>query len=296
MPRVSGSTKNPVISCELLPETRQRIASYANALVNQAHVIGHHDLNKQEFWDSGIFKSAVEQLRGKQAASTAEKKSFMQSVLEHLEGCGQIAKWEFKGSGERYDYEVTFPDGWISIIETKGCLDGNNTNIYERPPHADEFVVWSLCQNPGADPRHNAWSGLHTRLGAEVIHRQQRIDGVVIWDMVCGTAGRPCPKQTANPSRFTSVNKKKLPPPCLYLFPRSIPDPRNNPKPPCWKIKEVRLLNALWEQFKGNADDIVEVRIESRMTDARVERRTRFLKKGSEFSSSEWTVLKRARR
>lgn len=44
---------------------------------------------------------------------------------------------------------------------------------------------------PNRDSRHNVWSGLHTRLGAEVVHRRQIVEGVVIWDMLCGTPARP---------------------------------------------------------------------------------------------------------
>src|SRR5271165_934827 len=77
--------------------------------------------------------------------------------------------------------------------------------------------------NPGADPRHNAWSGIHTRLSAEIISRSQRVDGLDIWDMVCGTFGRPCPKLESDTTRFTVVGPYRLPPPCIYLFPVTIP-------------------------------------------------------------------------
>ena len=110
------------------------------------------------------------------------------------------------------------PDGRVAIIELKGCLDGNNTTIYERRPHAQEFIIWSLCTNPGADPRHNAWSGIHTRLSADIIERAQQVDGVVIWDMVCGTIGRPCPKVELDQSRITVVSHYELPPPCIYVL------------------------------------------------------------------------------
>ena len=91
--------------------------------------------------------------------------------------------------------------GQTAAIELKGCLDGNNTNIFERPPHAHEFIIWSVCTNPGADPRHNAWSGIHTRLSAEIISRHQLVDGIVIWDMVCGTIG-PTVSEAARPIRL----------------------------------------------------------------------------------------------
>jgi hypothetical protein len=226
----------------------------------------------------------------------AEKRAFMASALDHLAESGLIRAWTYQGAGERHDYQVTMPTGHISVVEAKGCMDGNNTNIFERPPQADEFVMWSLCQNPGSDPRHNAWSGIHTRLSAEIIHRRQRVDGLVVWDMVCGTAGRPCPKLIADATRATRLGEAHLvPPPCLYLFPRSIPDPRNNPTPACWQLEEVQLLHALWTGFSGNAADVVEVRIEARIEGVNTQRRTRFFRAGKEVAASKWASIRRAR-
>jgi hypothetical protein len=286
--------KPAVIPCELLPEVKKTIHTYAKELRDTAHTIGSHGLSRKQFWDSGIFRSAIERLRGIQAASMGEKRGFMDGVLNFMQSGGGIKEWKFTGSGERHDYEIKMTDGRICIVETKGCLDGNNTNIFERPSNADEFIIWSLCQNPGADPRHNAWSGIHTRLGAEIIHRKQKVDGLVIWDMVCGTSGRPCPKIRANPERQTHLNERILPPPCIYLFPRSIPDPKNNPNPPVWKINDVFLLRALFGTFHGEDSDVVEVHIEARMSGADVERKTTFLCLGDEIAESKWTPIKRA--
>lgn len=289
--------REPIIPCELLPETRDRIRSYAEALQARAPGIGNHGLNEREFWDSGIFQGAIERLRGQQAASLEIKRAFMTDILDFLRDGGEVAGWEFVGSRERHDYEVTLSGGRMSVIETKGCLDGNNTNIFERPPQADEFIIWSLCQNPGADPRHNAWSGIHTRLGAEIIHRGQTVDGVVIWDMLCGTAGRPCPKLAEDSTRATLIGDAHMvPPPCIFLLPRSIPDPRNNPRPPVHELEEVGLLAALCRAFKGDGSDVVKVEIEARMLGAELERMTRFSRMGGEFCCSAWTTIKRARR
>ncbi len=224
-----------------------------------------------------------------------EKRTFVAEVFDHLKSDGLIRGWEFVGSGERHDYEVKMLSGRTSIVETKGCLDGNNTNIFERPPQADEFIIWSLCQNPGSDPRHNAWSGIHTRLGAEVIHRRQRVDGLVIWDMVCGTPGRPCPKLQAGSRRTPISSTRGVPPPCLYLFPRSIPDARNNPSPPCWELGELELLHAFWTAFGGTPSDLVDVRIEVRIKGVNVQRRTHFFRQEAEITSSKWTTIRRAR-
>ncbi len=290
------SYDRPIIRCELFPETRKKIRDYAKALQGAAHSIGSHGLSEKEFQDSGIFRSAIEHLRGVQAASTSIKRAFVDSVLKHMENVGAISRWEFTGAGERHDYQVELSDGKVAIIETKGCLDGNNTNIFERPPQADEFIIWSLCQNPGADPRKNAWSGIHVRLGAEIIHRKQKVDGLVIWDMLCGTAGRPCPKFLADSERATVLFDRKLPPPCFYLFPRSIPDPRNNPHPKPWRLEEVGFLHALHKTFQGNEDDVVEIVIECKMEEAETQRRTRFVRNNVEIICSGWTSILRATR
>ncbi len=252
-------------------------------------------MSVDEFWQSGLFRAAVERLRGTQAATINEKRNFIERILDFLKGKGKIIDWRFSGSDERHDYEVHIGDSYICVIEAKGCLDGNNTNIFQRPPNADEFIIWSLCQNPGSDPRHNVWSGIHTRLGAEIIHRRERVDGLIIWDMLCGTKGRICPKLTGQLHRITSIDNLQLPPPCLYLFPRTIPDPRNNPGPACWNIGDVKFLDILYHAFRCDSQDVVEIGIEVRMSGSDVERRTIWKRDGVTITESKWTKIKRAR-
>jgi hypothetical protein len=287
--------KASIIPCRLLDSTRQTIDRYVDALQEKAAEIGDHGLSEDEFWESGIFRSAIEKIRGTQAATTEHKRGFVESVLDYLQQQSRITEWKFSGTGERHDYEVKMYNGRICVIETKGCLDGNNTNIFRRPSNADEFVIWSLCQNPGADPGHNAWSGIHTRLSAEIIHSRQLVDGVIIWDMVCGTKGRPCPKLQANPDRATHLSNRNVPPPCLYLFPRTIPDPRNNPAPSTHQLHELSFLQSLYDEFNGNQEDIVTVRIETRMAGADVERKTSYYRNNDKIAESNWTELRRSR-
>src|SRR5262249_38371132 len=143
-----------------------------------------------------------------------------------------------------------------AVIELKGCLDGNNTNIFERPAHAQEFIIWSVCTNLGADPRKNAWSGIHTRLSAEIIARQQRVDGLIVWDMVCGTIGRPCPKLGGKNERVPTVAHYALPPACVYVFPATISSPRNNPRPVAQSLDEVHILKAFHNCFSGKREEV----------------------------------------
>lgn len=286
----------PIIPCEITEEFQRTVANYTHALKDCAHKIGDHGLSDKDFWESGIFHSAIERLRGTQSASMTEKRKFMDEVLTFMQGKGKIIEYKFCGSGERHDYEVRLADNRMCAIETKGCLDGNNTNIFERPANADEFIIWSLCQNFGADPRRNAWSGMHTRLSAELIHRKQRVDGVVFWDMQCGSKARPCPRLSAGKADPIETESFSLPPPCIYLFPRTIPDPRNNPAPDCWKLDEVKFLSALASTFKCPKSEVASVRIEARMNGSDIERRTKYFRSSQCFLESNWTIVKRASR
>lgn len=291
-----ASASKPVIPCELSDERRQGIVDYADALRKAAPEVGGHGMSTEEFWRSGLFQSAIEKLRGSQAATTGGKHAFLGEVLGHLKNAGLIASYEFTGSGDRHDYQISFEDGWKTVFEAKGCLDGNNTNIFQRPSNADEFFIWSLCQNPGADPRHNVWSGLRTRLGTAMLAEKQRIDALIVWDMLCGTAARPCPKLAADPKRSTFLaGGRSVPPPCIYLFPRTLPEPRNNPAPPVWKLADLRFVSLLAKAFGARADEAVEVHIETRMNEAQLQRRTLLSTKAKTLHESGWTTLKRVR-
>ena len=283
-----------LVLCERTEAFNETVTNFVDNLQEVAHTIGNHGLTKEQFWESGIFRGAMERIRGTQSATMANKKDFMSAILEYLQQNKVIEKWDFSGAGERHDYEILLKDGWNTIIETKGCLDGNNTNIFERPPQADEFIIWSLCQNSASDPRYNAWSGIHTRLGAEIIHRRQLVDGVVIWDMLCGTTGRPCPKIKQNPSRLTKVDGFCVPPPCLFLMPRSVPNARNNSQPSTKKLDDMPFMKALFSVFKCNLSDIVEVSIAARMKESSVQRQTTFYRLNKEIKQSKWTPIKRA--
>jgi hypothetical protein len=292
-----SSPKQSVIPCKLLPEVRQAIENYAADLKRDAWKIGSHGLTKTEFKNSGLLHGAVEKLRGSQAATMALKRDFIAAILDFMKSKKRIESWEFTGAGERHDYQVEMPNGRLVVFEAKGCMDGNNTNIWQRPPNADEFFIWSMCQNPGADPGHNAWSGIHTRLGAKIIAEKEKVDGLVIWDRICGTPGRPCPKLKAQPKRKTKLlNDRIVPPPCIYLFPRTVPDPRNNPKPKVWRLEEITFLKALWECFNGNKNDIIEIHLHAKMEDVSVVRQTTLQRDGVVLTESKWTKIKRASR
>ena len=293
--KASSSSGSPVIPCTLSGETKAQIETYAAALEKAASSIGEHGLSPAQFEESGLFRSALERLRGRQAASMGVKRKFIAEVLDYLKTAGRITDAKFTGTSERHDYQVGVGPGHTAVFEAKGCLDGNNTTIFQRPPNADEFFIWSLCQNAGADPRKNVWSGIHTRLSATIIAEQIRVDALVVWDMCCGTIARPCPK-LADPTRATILAAgRKVPPPCIYLFPKSLPDPRNNPDPPVWTLSQLPMIAAMAESFGCREEELFTVHIKTRLEKHGVERITQLRQNGTLCRESAWTEVKRAR-
>ncbi|MEW6451190.1 MAG: hypothetical protein AB1490_11100 [Pseudomonadota bacterium] len=284
-----------VLPCQINEALQTKIREFAEILKTQAHTLGGHGLDEQEFYNSGLFRGAIERIRGQFSATMRDKREFVQNVLNHMQDGGFIGEWNVSGSENRHDYTIAMPSGRTAVIELKGCLDGNNTNIFERPPHAHEFIVWSVCSNPGADPRHNAWSGIHTRLSAEIISRSQRVDGLLIWDYVCGTVGRPCPKLSgADDPRYTKIGPFRLPPPCVFLFPATIPSPRNNPSPTPQALKDVEILKAFATCFKANENDINNVTITVAHDGADTVRATTIVRNGEVTRQSTMTAIRRS--
>jgi len=282
-----------VIPCAQDKKLKKLIEEFSDVLKVEAHKIGTHDLAEKDFYNSGLFRGAIERVRGQFSATMGSKREFAKHILNYMEDQRFIGEWMSSGEKNRHDYTVKFPDGRSSVIELKGCMDGNNTVIYERPPHAQEFVVWSLCTNIGGNPKKNAWSGIHTRIGADMIGRGQRVDGVIIWDMMCGTVGRPCPKLKDAPGRLTVVSHYEVPPPCIYVMPATIASPRNNPHPVAQSIDDVHLLKAFHECFGGRAEEInyVDFDVEYRGND--LFRTTRIRRGGVTVQESSPTPIQR---
>ena len=278
------------IPCEKNAELRQKIIEFAEVLKTRSHLLGDHGLDAQDFYQSGLFRGAIERIRGQFSAAMKQKRQFVAQVLDHMQAGGFIREWFSAGESNRHDYSVTLNTGRIAIIELKGCLDGNNTNIFERPPHGDEFVLWSVCSNPGADPRHNLWSGIHTRLSAEIIEREQRVDGLIVWDWICGTTARACPKL----SEKTVVGEYCLPAPCIYLFPATVPSVRNNPKPRVNTLADVGLLAAMQQCFGGRDEDLHQVQFEVAHRGAETVRTTTISRAGKVQKTTEPTPIRRS--
>jgi hypothetical protein len=147
-----------------------------------------------------LLRATVEKMRGENAATIKNKQRFIDAVLGYCKQRGVIKSCEFIGSGagrrRRQDYEIVLPDNTRVCVEAKGCGDGNNMNIWDRPSWADEFVVWSLCpESLAKDPGMGVWSAVSNRLMQKITVEQQRVEAFVFWDDRCGTPLRKCPKK-----------------------------------------------------------------------------------------------------
>lgn len=283
-----------VIPCEQNADLRAKIEQFAEVLKTQAHSLGAHGLDEKDFYNSGLFRGAIERIRGQFSATTSPKREFAQHVLNHLEDGGHISGWDKTEAENRSDYWVRLKSGKNAVIAMTGGMDGNNTAIFERPADADEFVIWSMVTNPGSDPRRNAWSGIHTRLSAEMIARGQQVDGVIIWDMVCGTTGRPCPKIAAdgNANRMTDIGPFRVPPTCIYVFPATAPG-LANPHSLAQDLAAVELLQAFHACFKGHDDEVNYVRFDVEDRSGETWRKTTISRAGVVQRESDMMAIRR---
>jgi hypothetical protein len=282
------------IPCKSDDATRAQIDEIAEILKTHAHTISHLGMTERELYETGLFRGAIERIRGQFAASMYEKRTFAKIVLNYLEDSGQIASWSPAEGANRYNYDIQMPSGRRVAVAMKGCLDGNNTNIFERPAEADEFFIWSVCMNAGASPPRNAWSGIHSRLAPEMLTTDRLVDGLIIWDMVCGTIGRPCPKLAAAPGRIVEVGPYRLPPPCTYVFPAVGAHPQNMPLAKPQPREGLSFLTALDACFGSYSDEGYSVALEARIRDGSLERLTRVYRDGNEVQTSEWTRMRRS--
>jgi len=275
-------------------ERRKKVDDYVEQLKLSAHNIGNHGLGADEFYDSGFFRAALERARGQNSASMREKREFVKHVLNYLQDHAYIKDWSSAGSQNRFDYEVTMPDERLAAIELKGCMDGNNTAIFERPNHAQEFLVWSVCANKLSNMARNVWSGLHTRLSPKIIEENIQVDGVIVWDWICGSLERSCPKLRSAPaSPRIEIGPYNVPPPCIYVLPATVPSARNSPKPRVPQLNELSLLNAFHDCFGGSDTHVNYVEYELKQQDQERTRKTTVNRDGEVVKVSGFTPIRR---
>lgn len=280
-----------VIPCSQAANISKRIDDFAEILKTRAHELSGS--NEEDIYDSGVFRGAVERIRGQFSANMYEKRRFIDAILSYMQDRGVVRTYESAEQKDRFDFTVVMDSKKIVALEIKGCLDGNNLTIFDRPAHAQEFIIWSICSNAASDPELNTWSGIHSRLGPDIITNEKRVDGLIVLDWMCGSAGRQCPKTISDSSRVTRVANYKIPPPCLYLFPDTIPNTKMNPMPSAQRLNQVEFVNALMRCFSGREEEVSHVSFNVERRGQALYRRTRIQRNGAEKLSA-WTEIRRS--
>jgi hypothetical protein len=123
--------------------------------------------------------------------------------------------------------------------------------------------------------------------------RGQRVDGLIIWDWVCGCDGRPCPKLGNDPdARRTVLGPYAPPPPCVYVFPAEIPSDAT-PRAEAQPIPAVELLAAFHTAFGGRDSELNSVEFELARKGDRTQRRTTVRRDGEVAKASRMTPISR---
>lgn len=120
-----------VIPCERDPVNRKRIQEYAEALKIHAHNIGEHGLDEQSFYGSGLFRGAIELIRGEYSATMRDKRAFAQNVLSDRSRAWNERPWRASGYGRLSGVNEVPED--VALLELEG-RDGRQDPLDETTP------------------------------------------------------------------------------------------------------------------------------------------------------------------
>ena len=96
-----AESRMSVIPCQRNISLGQQIEAFAETLKTEAHTLGDHGLSESEFYASGLFRGAIERVRGQIVADMREKREFVQHVLNHMQDKKFIIDWESAGEVNR---------------------------------------------------------------------------------------------------------------------------------------------------------------------------------------------------
>ena len=257
--------KMPILPCQHDAGAIKQIEPTKHLLtkMDEEHpeVLKGAGVDPRDYHGKLVFRSAVESIRGTYIASSLpQRHGMVADTLSRVESKGAIEGFEPMGAKARYDFVVYFSKSpkVCAALEVKGG-EGNSVNISDRPPWAEEFVVW--CHLDGAivnQPEHGAGQIIFNRITNELVTRGKRVDAVMVKDAICGTSLRPCPKYSG------SMNPRSIAPD-VFLFPQSQPT-SSVPSPPVHTEKTLRLPFAILDSFGVNAKDrgrhVYDVKIE----------------------------------
>src|SRR5437773_12512608 len=107
-----------VIPCQQNENLHKLIEQYSETLKTEAHKLGDHGLTEEEFYNSGLFRGAIERIRDQFSATMRFKREFVKHTLNYMQDKGFIRNWEPAGEANRHDYVVHLKRR-VCVIELK---------------------------------------------------------------------------------------------------------------------------------------------------------------------------------
>lgn len=187
----------------------------SSALPVDRDYLQEHGLSPEEYTQA--FPTAIQKLRGRMAASNRRRRDFVEEVVNLLAERGVVDRYEKPKYGRDTIYRLFMSGGTQVGLIQKGCPDGRHSSVtWSRPSWADELYLWWVCGSKNAEPGEHVWMGVTRVRGKVSAPGEDQLDGLIFYNELCGTPDRPCPKLEYAVER----SGLKLPPPCIYVFPR----------------------------------------------------------------------------
>lgn len=193
----------------------QVLTLLSSSLASDKAYLEAHGLTTEEY--AHALPTAVERLRGRMAASNRKRRDFVEEVVHLLIDSGVVLRYQRPKYGADTVYRLFMKGGMQVGLIQKGCPDGKHSSVaWSRPEWANELYLWWVCDSKNAEPGEHVWKGVNRVRGKVSTPGEDQLDGLIFYNQLCGTPDRPCPKLEQAIER----NGLKLPPPCIYVFPR----------------------------------------------------------------------------
>lgn len=196
------------------PAVVDRVTRAIQSLAVDSRFLAQHGISPAEY--TTALPAAIESLRGRMAASNADRREFVGRILQHMLDLGLITGITAPSYGSDTVYRVEVPDlGSVAVIQ-KGCPDGVHSSVrWSVPDWAHETYLWWLCSSTNMHPGGHISKGVNRLRQRFFSDAPDVLDGIIFHNELCGGSTRPCPKQ----ARAVEIAGQATPPPCIYVMP-----------------------------------------------------------------------------
>ena len=169
--RRDAGRRMTVIPCERDAGCRAEIERFAEVLKTQAHRLGDHGLDEKDLLQCRRSCAAPSRWSAASISATMRGQARVRAARAEPPGGRRLTSpdWDRTRPGRARRLHGPPQQRPPRRHRSQGLPGRQQHHDLRAAAEADEFIVWSVCTNVGADPEANAWSGVHSRLGAEMI-------------------------------------------------------------------------------------------------------------------------------